>query len=169
MNAFRIGEPSEHRVGVLFNDITERKQAEKVLHDSAVRHSFLLKLNDVLRDVNDAEEVMTKSVTLLGNHLFTDNVAYAEVNENSEELSIKNDWVCDGMPGIAGTFRLGAFGTLGNKFREGHTIVVSKDGQHKHMSATKELVLLQHSWCRIVFIPMRHHFSNIRADFIHFI
>ncbi len=140
VNAFRIGEPSEHRVGVLFNDITERKQAEKVLHDSAVRHSFLLKLNDVLRDVNDADEVMSKSVMLLGEHLFADNVAYAEVSENSEELTIKNDWVGDdGLPSIAGRYRLAAFGTLGNKFSEGRAIVISRDGQDKHLAANKDL------------------------------
>ncbi len=38
--AFRIGEPHEHRVAVLFNDITERKRAEGALHESValLRH-----------------------------------------------------------------------------------------------------------------------------------
>ncbi len=38
--AFRIGEPHEHRVAVLFNDITERKRAEQALHESValLRH-----------------------------------------------------------------------------------------------------------------------------------
>jgi diguanylate cyclase (GGDEF)-like protein/PAS domain S-box-containing protein len=38
--AFRIGEPHEHRVAVLFNDITERKRAEHALQESValLRH-----------------------------------------------------------------------------------------------------------------------------------
>ncbi|MEX6689797.1 CheR family methyltransferase [Danxiaibacter flavus] len=121
--AFRIGEPSERLVGVLFNDITERKKAEKVLHNSAVHHTFLLKLNDALRNVTDAGEIMSKSAMLLGNHLLADNVGYAEMDTKGEQLTIQNDWVYEQMPSLAGTYNLNNFGELGKKFQSGHTII----------------------------------------------
>jgi PAS domain S-box-containing protein len=40
--AFRTGEPHQHRVGILFNDITDRKRHEAALHESRQRYQALV-------------------------------------------------------------------------------------------------------------------------------
>ncbi|AFZ30628.1 multi-sensor hybrid histidine kinase [Gloeocapsa sp. PCC 7428] len=41
VHAFRVGEPDLRRVGILFNDITERKQSEAILQESETRFRTL--------------------------------------------------------------------------------------------------------------------------------
>src|SRR5258706_1687027 len=49
--AFRIGKPQQHRVAILFNDVSERKQAEQVLRDEHRRKDeFLAILAHELRN-----------------------------------------------------------------------------------------------------------------------
>ncbi|MDG2525203.1 PAS domain S-box protein [Stenotrophomonas sp. HITSZ_GD] len=64
VDAFRIGEPSEHQVAILFIDITERKRIERELAESEARFSALadglpmpvwvLDVTGVMRFVNSA-------------------------------------------------------------------------------------------------------------------
>ena len=49
----RIGGQSSRLVGVLFDDITERKQTETALRDSEALQAFLLKFSDTLRPLGD--------------------------------------------------------------------------------------------------------------------
>ena len=47
--AFRIGGSGSRRIGVLFQNVTGRKQAEAALREKEGRQEFLLKLSDALR------------------------------------------------------------------------------------------------------------------------
>jgi PAS domain-containing protein len=46
VDAFRIGEPHQHRVAVLFRDITHRKRTEIEISEREAKQTFLLKLSD---------------------------------------------------------------------------------------------------------------------------
>ncbi len=49
--AFRVGEPDEHKVGVIFNDISERKRSEEALRESdRQKNEFLATLAHELRN-----------------------------------------------------------------------------------------------------------------------
>jgi hypothetical protein len=60
VNAFRIGEPHEHKVALLFKDISEqqaalreRKQAEEISRRAAELDAFRVSLADALRPLAD--------------------------------------------------------------------------------------------------------------------
>ena len=75
-----IGGPGSRLVGIVFDDITERKRAERALRESAERQTFLLKLSDALRPFAKAMEILATTTRLLGNHMGADRVMYAEVD-----------------------------------------------------------------------------------------
>lgn len=53
VRAYRIGGPGSRKVAILFNDITERKQAERLLH----------RANRTLQAIRDCHEVMLRATT----------------------------------------------------------------------------------------------------------
>lgn len=74
--AFRIGEPGENRVAVIFNDIlariAERRRAEE-------RQALVQAVAAQLRSPADPIEVQIAAFRLLADHLETERVAYAEI------------------------------------------------------------------------------------------
>ena len=70
------------RVALLYDDITERKRAEKTLHDSEQRQAFLLKLSDALRPLYDSIEIKAVAARLLGEQLGVNRAFYADVDKD---------------------------------------------------------------------------------------
>ncbi|WP_181404561.1 ATP-binding protein [Asticcacaulis tiandongensis] len=89
--AFRIGQPEQRQVGVLFNDIDTRKRAELALQASDARQSFLLKLGDELRPVSDAATIQQIASQRLAEFLKADRVGYAEDDGNTGEVVVTHD------------------------------------------------------------------------------
>lgn len=77
--AFRIGEPEQRRVAILFHDVAERKRVERQLRESQERQAFLLSLSDTLRPLVDADQIQAATTRLLGANLGVDRAMYAEV------------------------------------------------------------------------------------------
>ena len=98
--AFRIEDQPRGQIGVLFNDITERKRGEDY-------HSFLLKLSDALRSLADPEKVQAVAADLLGAHLRVNHCHYGEVR--GEYVCISYSYA-DGLPPMIGSFRADDFG-----------------------------------------------------------
>ena len=89
-------------------DIDERKEAEAALRESEERQAFLLKLSDALRPLDDPAEIQNAATRVLGQHLRVSRVAYVRVTD--DEYVIEQDYV-DGVPSMAGSFRVNSFGT----------------------------------------------------------
>ena len=98
--AFRIDDRPHGRIGVLFDDITERKRGEDY-------HAFLLKLSDALRPLADPEKVQAVAADLLGAHLRVDHCHYGEVR--GEYVCISHSYA-DGLPSMIGSFHADDFG-----------------------------------------------------------
>jgi chemotaxis methyl-accepting protein methylase/GAF domain-containing protein len=79
--AFRVGEPAERKVAVLFSNITGRKRNEQ-------RQAFLIHLNDALRPLADPGEIKVLAARLLGEHLGVNRAFYADA-ENGHWLVAK--------------------------------------------------------------------------------
>lgn len=91
--AFPHGDPEENRIGVLFNDITERKQREE-------RQEFLLRLNDALGPLAEATDIQQTASRLLGEHLDVSRTMYAEVHGEGDgaEGLVRGQYVREGDP-----------------------------------------------------------------------
>jgi len=81
--AWCLGDPGQHRVALLFEDVSERKCAEAVLRESAARHAFLLTLSDALRPLPDVETVAAAAARVVGEHLHVNRAFYSEVDDDA--------------------------------------------------------------------------------------
>jgi PAS domain S-box-containing protein len=121
--AFRIGEPHEHKVAILFNDISERKQAEERLHRAAKLDAFRISLADALRPLAEPVEVQATAARVLGEYLNANRVAYFEVR--GADYVVERDYV-NGAAALADSYPIDSFGPkLLAAFRAGRTVWVS--------------------------------------------
>ena len=74
--------------------------SEAELRENQQRLAFLLRLNDALRPLSDANEVQSTAARMLGEHLGASRVAYAEVAGRA--YTVRHEHV-DGVPSMTGT------------------------------------------------------------------
>ena len=98
--AFRIEDRPRGHVGVLFDDITDRKQREDY-------RAFLLKLSNALRPLVNPEGIQVVAADLLGAQLRVNHAHYGEVR--GEYVCISHSY-SDGLPPMTGSFRADVFG-----------------------------------------------------------
>ncbi|MFA9441640.1 ATP-binding protein [Uliginosibacterium sp. sgz301328] len=91
--AFRIGEPEEHRVAVLFQDISERKQTEQALRDSEARLRTIVEQLPAGVGVMDGTGKWTVSNTLMERYL-----PYAAPSGEPGRVPLWRAWNEDGEP-----------------------------------------------------------------------
>lgn len=85
-----------------FVDITERRKQEE-------RQFFLVALNDAVRPLSQADEIVATSARLLGEHLRVDRCAYADIEEDEDTMNLTGDYT-RGVPSIVGRFTFTQFG-----------------------------------------------------------
>lgn len=66
------------------------------------RQAFRIALDNALRDLADAREIMEAAAGLLGRQLGADRAGYAEIDEAGEFFTVERDWHAPGMPRLAG-------------------------------------------------------------------
>ena len=106
-------------------DITKRKKAEEALQRNEAEISFLLELNDALRQIDDPIQIQETASRLLGEHLQADRVFYSEivVKDDIEILVIENDYHRPGVSSLTGQFVFKEFSkTDYDDYRAGRTV-----------------------------------------------
>lgn len=110
-----------HEVVGIFCACTEITQ--KAFDDR--RRSFLLALEDRLRDLTDPREVMAAASEMLGLQLSASSTGYAEMGSNGEWAHIARDWTAPGARSVVGLHRLTDYGAAFiGELRAGRTVRV---------------------------------------------
>ncbi|MCC5666185.1 PAS domain S-box protein [Nostoc sp. CHAB 5784] len=100
--AFPVDEPEEHKVAIIFSNITERKQAERQVE-------FLTELSRRLGTVTDAVEINRIVTREVGTFLNGHRCYYLDVTPDGSQVTVLPDWRLDGSD-LAGTYDLSLFG-----------------------------------------------------------
>lgn len=79
VEAFPIRELGEDIVGILFNDISERKKAEEILKKNQERQAYLLKLMEAVRFLSEPLEIQQAAIEIIGQHLNAEYAFYGRV------------------------------------------------------------------------------------------
>jgi PAS domain S-box-containing protein len=106
--ASRVGDAASRRVAIVFTNITERKQAEKISQRAAKFDSFRLTLADALRPLADPVAIQATASRVLGEHLGANRVAYFEVR--GANYIVERDYL-NGGTSIVGSYPVDSFGS----------------------------------------------------------
>ncbi|MXV53228.1 PAS domain-containing protein [Pedobacter sp. HMF7647] len=118
--AFPIDEPKQRRIGVLFNDITERKRREANL-------AFLAEVSQDLVRLTDIDETMDTLGVKIGYYFNLSRCVFAEIVEAEDKVIIVRDWCRSQFSNLVGEMPISQFinEEYRQKSRAGETIVVS--------------------------------------------
>ena len=118
--ASRVGDATSRRVAIVFTNITERKQAEKLSQRVAKFDAFRIVLADALRPLADPVEIQETASRLLGEHLGANRVLYFEII--GPNYVVQRDYV-NGVSPLAGDYPIESFRTkFLAAYRSGQTI-----------------------------------------------
>ena len=106
-------------------DITERKRAELRQAVTQQRLHVMNRIEQATRPLMDAVEVMAVTTRLLGEHLGATRCAYADVEIDNDQFTIRSDW-STGVPSSVGVYSLELFGPRAKSdLRNGRHLVVN--------------------------------------------
>ncbi|WP_426020373.1 PAS domain S-box protein [Brevundimonas sp. DWR2-3-1b1] len=118
VEALRIGAPDAHRVAVLFNDISARKQLE-------ARQAALIELDQALSHETDPHRVVQTSSRLLAKALRAYRAGYGEVDSEAETIVVADDWVQEGGESVAGPHSFRTYGTYIEQTLQGLPVAIA--------------------------------------------
>jgi PAS domain S-box-containing protein len=118
--ASRIGDATSRRVAIVFDNITERKQAEQIARFAARLDAVRIALTDALRPLADPVEIQATANRILGENLGANRVVYFEVR--GANYVVECDYVNGVMP-LYGNYPIDSFGEkLLAVYRSGRTV-----------------------------------------------
>ncbi len=115
-NAARVGHAGSKQVGVVFEDITERKRFEQ-------RQALLLQLTDALRPMADPTLIQQTMAHTIRDFYKVDRCFYAEI-ENGDAV-IRRDACPADLPSIAGTYAIGSMPLFNSVLNAGKPFLVT--------------------------------------------
>lgn len=90
--AFAVGMPEQHRVAVLSQDITHRKEMEAAMRAREDQQSFLLELSDALRVESGERAIGETSVRMLGEQLGADRCCITRISQGENRARLTAEY-----------------------------------------------------------------------------
>jgi PAS domain S-box-containing protein len=100
------------QVGATVIDITDKVRAEQAHAASAELFRFLDQLTQATANARSADDVLSITTRLMGEHLDLSNCAYADMDPDEDGFTIRGNWHEPHSRSILGHYSLKAFGEL---------------------------------------------------------
>jgi PAS domain S-box-containing protein len=135
--ATRVGDAASRRVAIVFDNITERKQAEQISRLAAKFDAFRIALADALRPLVDPVEIQATASRVLGEYLGVNRVVYFEVRD--PDYVVERDYVNGATP-LIGRYPIDSFGAkLLEAYRAGRTVVAAELAADPYLSPEQQI------------------------------
>ena len=150
--AFSVGEPEEKRVGVLFKDITERKQIEEKIRVSEKQQAFLLKISDALRPLDNPVDIEETATKIALDFMDTDWCHYVSIEEDN--LIIQRGASRDDFPSLAGEYSISSFALLKAVLNIGIPLIIDDVHTTDILDEDLKQLCIQYQNIAIVIVPV---------------
>ena len=81
------------------------------------------RLHNILRDLQDPDEIAFMGAKLIGETLGVSRAGYGTINKAEETITIERDWNAPGIKSLAGTLRFRDYGSYIEDLKAGRTVV----------------------------------------------
>jgi signal transduction histidine kinase/PAS domain-containing protein len=120
-----------HRFPGASFDITDRKNAE-------IRREALVRLTDLIRDLDDPQDLVFAASTILGETLNVSRASYGTIDPDAETLTVDRDWLAPGVESLAGTLNLRDYGSFIDNLKRGEFIAIADVDQDERTAYAAE-------------------------------
>jgi signal transduction histidine kinase/PAS domain-containing protein len=129
--AFRVGEPEERKVAVLFNDISQRQLTRQALMERERLLSILLEVSDAARVLGDEANIAREACRLVKREIGAISCSYGLVYTQEDRVVVLAD-VCDqGVPSTEGEWQFSGLGpAMIGLLEQGNPVVVEDTATH---------------------------------------
>ena len=117
------------RIAGVTTDITERVRAERL-------RTAMVELSDVLRDLEDPEEITYAAAEILGHTLEVSRAGFGIVDRDEETITIARDWNAAGVETLAGVLNFRDYGSYIEDLKRGETVAFSDAREDPRTVAT---------------------------------
>jgi PAS domain S-box-containing protein len=98
------------------------------------QQQFLIDLNDALRALQEATEILWHIVSAAGHYFNVSRCTYGDLDPKQQYITIERDY-CQGVPSIAGRYLLNLFGAdLVTQLKQGKTLAIEDIGSDPRIS-----------------------------------
>jgi PAS domain S-box-containing protein len=159
--------PQGGRIGLLYEDITERQEDRERLRATADGQAFLLSLSDALRTLADAEAIQLTTARVLADRLEADRVGYAEDRGDGETVTIGLHHAV-GLPSLSGVYRYTDFGReIRDAFHAGRTVVCTDIANDRSLTEAVRAAHAQLGIGSMVDVPLVKAGRLVAVFFVH--
>lgn len=143
---FLNGDGKPLRLGGVSSDVTEQRRAERM-------RSAMVKLNDLLRDIQDPADISFAASKILGEALEVSRAGYGLIDPQDETITIEKDWNAEGVHSLAGVLHFRDYGSYIEDLKRGEDVIIP-DARHDPRTANGADALKAISAQAVVNMPL---------------